>query len=112
MISQVEALVKEANRPGVDVRAEIVGSRPPGKISENHPLVQLAVKVLSSLKLESYLNIGSTDANIPLSQGLPAICIGLTHGSGAHTMSEAIQTQPVELGLRQLTDIVKGAFDL
>ncbi|RPI88506.1 MAG: M20/M25/M40 family metallo-hydrolase [Chloroflexi bacterium] len=112
MISQVEALVKDANRPGVEVRAEIVGSRPPGKISENHPLVQLAVKVLSSLKLESYLNIGSTDANIPLSQGLPAICIGLTHGSGAHTMSEAIQTSPVELGLRQLTEIVKGAFDL
>lgn len=112
MIKQVEGLVKAANRPEVDIRAEVVGSRPPGAISENHPLVRLAVKVLQEIGLQPFLNIGSTDANIPLSQGLPAICIGITHGSGAHTRDEVIQTPLVELGLRQLTGIVRGAFDL
>jgi acetylornithine deacetylase/succinyl-diaminopimelate desuccinylase-like protein len=48
------------------------------------------------------LNASSTDANIPISRGIPAICIGLTRGSGAHRVDEMIEVAPIEQGVVQL----------
>jgi acetylornithine deacetylase/succinyl-diaminopimelate desuccinylase-like protein len=112
LVNQVERLVVTANRTDVEVTAHIIGQRPAGEISPNHPLVRLAFSCLEAQGLQPRLNIGSTDANVPLSLGLPAICIGLTTGSGAHTTSEYILTQPVAQGLAQLVDVVTGAFHL
>jgi acetylornithine deacetylase/succinyl-diaminopimelate desuccinylase-like protein len=53
------------------------------------------------------LNVGSTDANIPLSRGYPAICMGLTTGGGAHTTSEYIDISPVGQGLGILVDLIQ-----
>ena len=58
------------------------------------------------------MNIGSTDANAPLSRGYPAVTIGLTNGAGSHTVGEYIQVQPLILGLRQLFCLVENAFRL
>lgn len=112
LINQVEQLVDACNQIGVEVCAEIIGQRSPGKISSEHPLVRLASSCLEAQGLQPQLNIGSTDANVPLSRGLPAICIGLTTGGGAHTTSEYILTQPLSQGLAQLVDVVRGIFKL
>jgi acetylornithine deacetylase/succinyl-diaminopimelate desuccinylase-like protein len=106
----VHELVREANRPGVQVTIEQVGERPVGEIPSTHPLVSLAVKSLKACGEEPSLNIGSTDANIPLSRGLPAICIGLTNGEGAHTTREFIFTNGLEKGLSHVMEVVRGAF--
>ncbi|MFN2153406.1 MAG: M20/M25/M40 family metallo-hydrolase, partial [Anaerolineales bacterium] len=102
LVVEVEALVAAADRPSVKFEAEIIGQRPAGSIPENHPLVKLAVQTLEAQGMRAHLNIGSTDANIPLSQGLPAICIGLTHGRGAHTTGEFIYTDPLQKGVEQV----------
>jgi acetylornithine deacetylase/succinyl-diaminopimelate desuccinylase-like protein len=44
----------------------------------------------------------STDANLPLSLGIPAVCLGITRGALAHTVQEYIDTIPVGGGLKQL----------
>lgn len=105
--SRVEELVAVANRSGVVVTAEVIGRRPAGEISLDHPLVQLAARCLQAQGISPRINIGSTDANIPLSRGLPAICIGLTAGSGAHTVDEYIYTPPLAQGLAQLVSVVE-----
>lgn len=110
LADQVEEMVQQARRPKVQVTAEVIGQRPPGEIPPNHPLVRLAVACLEELDVLPRLNIGSTDANIPLSRGLPAICLGLTHGSGSHTIAESIQTGPLETGLQQLVNVVRSIF--
>ncbi len=110
LTDQVERLVALANRPGVQIRAEMVGQRPAGEISSRHPLVRLAWRALENQGLTPHLNIGSTDANIPLSRGLPAICLGLTLGGGAHTLSEQIQVEPVAAGLAQVLEVVENAY--
>lgn len=110
LADQVEELVGQTRPPQVQVTAEIIGQRPPGEIPPGHPLVQLAVACLQELKIPPRLNIGSTDANIPLSLGLPAICLGLTHGSGSHTLAETIQTAPLAAGLQQLVNVVRSIF--
>jgi di/tripeptidase len=60
--------------------------------------------------LEAKLNIGSTDANEPLSRGLPAICLGLTTGGGSHTTAEYIDVKPVGQGFGILVDLVHAVF--
>lgn len=115
LAAEVEALVQAANRGGEDpvgVRAEIIGQRPAGEIPANHPLVRLGLRCLEEQGIAPYLNIGSTDANIPLARGLPAICIGLTTGGGAHTTGEYIQVRPLAQGLAQLVEVARGAFRL
>jgi tripeptide aminopeptidase len=112
LIEQVEQLIAESNQTFVEVTSDLIGQRPAGEISPDAPLVRLAMSCLEAQGLQPKLNIGSTDANIPLSRGLPAICIGLTTGGGAHTAGEYILTQPLGQGLAQLINVVRGVFKL
>lgn len=105
--NDVERLVIEANRENVEVFSELIGSRPVGQIPVTHPLVKIARRCLEYQGIKPHLSIGSTDANLPLSRGLPAICIGLTHGAGAHTIDEYFTTEPLSRGLAQLHMLVE-----
>jgi tripeptide aminopeptidase len=110
---QVQVLVDAANRRGgeaIHVDAEVIGSRPAGEIPADHPLVKLAKECHSSNGIKVRLNIGSTDTNEPLSRGIPAICVGLTSGRGAHTIREYIDIKPVAQGLGMLVDLVESVF--
>ncbi|MFN2144227.1 MAG: M20/M25/M40 family metallo-hydrolase [Anaerolineales bacterium] len=109
---KVEGLVRLSERPGVRYTCEPIGDRPFGEIAVDHPLVKAGVKALRNQGLDPVFEIGSTDANIPLSQGAPAICIGLSHGGGAHTTSEFMEIAPLATGLAQLLEVVRLAFDL
>jgi tripeptide aminopeptidase len=109
---QVLELVEAANSGEVQATAEVIGERPQGAIPANHPLTRLAMACLEAQGIQPQLNIGSTDANIPLSRGLPAVCIGLTTGSGAHTTGETIDTRPLGKGMEQLVMLVEGVFSL
>jgi acetylornithine deacetylase/succinyl-diaminopimelate desuccinylase-like protein len=110
LLGQVEALIEKRERADVHFELEKIGHRPLGELPSNHPLVRLAVRALKREGVDAKLNIGSTDANVPLSRGIPAICIGLTTGGKAHTMDEYIYTQPLAQGLEQLIRVVRGAF--
>jgi acetylornithine deacetylase/succinyl-diaminopimelate desuccinylase-like protein len=106
--STVNNILQEYQKPGVKVEAELIGQRPAGEIPPDHPLVEIASQSLEQVGIQPRLNIGSTDANLPLSQGYPAICLGLTTGNGAHTTSECINISPMHLGLEQLVLVVEG----
>lgn len=105
---QVMALITQANRPDVQVTCQLIGERPAGEIAEGHWLVQMAKACLSDQGLAASFDIGSTDANLPLSRGLPAICLGLTTGAGAHTVNEYIDLEPLEKGIYQLACLVES----
>jgi tripeptide aminopeptidase len=105
----------EFNRGGEDyvrVSSQRIGFRPAGEIPKKHPLVQLAVRCLEEVGVKPVLGIGSTDANIPLSQGLPAICVGLTRGAGAHTTHEYIETHFLASGLQMLGGLIRGIYPI
>jgi acetylornithine deacetylase/succinyl-diaminopimelate desuccinylase-like protein len=104
---QVEELFKDADREGVKMMAEIIGERPAGEISADHPLVELAIKCAREQGLDAALTIGSTDANIPLSLGIPAVVMGITTGGGAHTINEYMDIDPVEKGMEAVVRFVE-----
>ena len=108
LVESVLETIKGCQKSDVMVEAEIIGQRPAGEISEGHPLVKLAASCLEQLGVQPRFNIGSTDANIPLSRGYPAVCLGLTTGNGAHTQGEYINISPLQIGLEQLLLVIKG----
>ncbi len=108
----VETLFEAARRPGVRVEAQTVGHRPGGEMPRSHPLIRLAVSCLQEQGIEPNLIGGSTDANLPLSLGLPALVMGVTTGGGAHTTKEFIEVEPIEQGMEALAAFVRGAFEV
>jgi tripeptide aminopeptidase len=55
------------------------------------------------LGIRSRLDCSSTDANIPLSLGIPAVSIGAGgQGGGAHTPAEWFHPEGREVGLRRI----------
>jgi tripeptide aminopeptidase len=112
---QVQALVREANceqLQAVSVTSKVIGNRPFGEIHPEHPLVRLACRSLEAAGVQPSLSIGSTDANVPLSLGLPAVCLGLTNGGRAHTKDEFIHTEPLLQGLKQCLALVEAAGEI
>lgn len=84
-------------------RIKELGSRPGGKLPANSPLLQAVQAVDSHFSIRSRVDCASTDANIPLSLGLPAVSIGAGGlGGGAHTCEEWYQPEGRELGLRRI----------
>jgi tripeptide aminopeptidase len=110
---RVEALAAPFNSSAVQVELRVIGDRPAGSIPREHPLVQLAAQSLERSGIGRYtFETGSTDANIPLSRGLPCVCVGLARGGNSHRPDEYIETQDVGRGLDALLRVVRGAFTL
>jgi di/tripeptidase len=72
----------------------------------NSPIVSHALSTLKGLGISPIADASSTDANIAISQGMPAICIGLTSGANAHRPDEYIDIPPIAIGLAQLASLV------
>lgn len=111
LVYAVEKLIRHANKPGISIETEVIGQRPAGEISASHPLVLLGKECLREQGLEAGLISGSTDANVPLSKGYPAIVLGVTTGGSAHTIHEYISTTPVAQGIEQLVKFVSRVWN-
>jgi tripeptide aminopeptidase len=80
-----------------------LGVRPAGKLAPDSPLVATVRSVDTYLGNQSQLESSSTDANVPLSLGIPAIAIGSGgRGAGTHTLDEWFDPVGRELGLKRL----------
>ncbi|MEN3333638.1 MAG: hypothetical protein V7641_3003 [Blastocatellia bacterium] len=85
------------------VEFEQVGNRPSGETPVNAPIVQAAIDCSRILGIEPRLDCSSTDSNIPISMGIPAITIGAGGmSSNCHTLGEWYEPTGRELGLKRL----------
>jgi tripeptide aminopeptidase len=107
LTSSVERALDAENEraTGGKVNAKIkeIGSRPGGRLAEDAAILQYVRAVDTCLSIRSHLDCASTDANIPLSMGLPALSIGAGgQGGGAHTPREWFHPDGRELGLKRI----------
>jgi tripeptide aminopeptidase len=80
-----------------------LGTRPAGNLPDDAPLVTTIRNVDRYLRNKSRLERSSTDANIPLSMGIPAVALGGGgRGGGSHTLDEWYDPTGRELGLKRL----------
>lgn len=87
----------------VTAKLREIGSRPGGQVAEDSSILQYVRATDAHLGIRAHLDCASTDANIPLSLGIPAISIGAGgQGGGAHTPGEWFHPERRELGLRRI----------
>ena len=95
---------------GVEVEVEKVGDRPCSGEVEKTTLEALRNRYRASVRevlgLETLDNSGSTDCNIPLSRGVPAICFGVARGGGVHTRAEKLEAASLYDGCRLFLDFL------
>ena len=99
LLAIVERAAKEG---GGQVKLELVGDRPAGAIPTDHPVVQTCMAVHRALGLKSYTEPGSTDHNVPLSMGLPGVCLSITEGANEHRLDEYIETGQIPTGVKNI----------
>jgi acetylornithine deacetylase/succinyl-diaminopimelate desuccinylase-like protein len=100
----VEDAVLAANLAG-GVRFDIqkIGDRPVGQLPEHSELMGLLQAVDRHLAIRTEPRLASTDANVPLSLGVPAVSIGGGgEGGGIHTYGEWYDARGRDLGLRRI----------
>lgn len=95
VLQAVEAAVADANgrrRRGtraLDLRVELIGDRPSGETPASAPIVAAARAATRLIGETPELVASSTDANIPIALGIPAIALGAGgRSAGAHTTEE------------------------
>lgn len=81
------------NKSGIDDKIELelikIGDRPSGELPETTPLVQRAIAATTFFGEKPRLTRGSTNGNIPIALGIPAITLGRGgKGGGAHSLGE------------------------
>lgn len=87
----------------VAARIKEIGERPAAELDDQTPVLNFVRAVDAYLGIRSRLDCSSTDANIPLSLGIPAVSIGAGgQGGGAHTLKEWYNPEGRDLGLKRV----------
>lgn len=89
----------------------VIGDRPSGETDPSLPLVTAAIEATRLIGRDADLATASTDANVPISRGIPAIAIGAGgRGGEAHTTAEWFENSAGYLGVvRALAIVVASA---
>ena len=99
--------------PLLDLKVDLIGERPTGETPADSPLVELAVEATKLMGVEPRLDQSSTDSNLPISLGIPAITLGAGGTSGcSHTLAEWYDPRGRELGLKRALLVVLGLVRL
>lgn len=102
LVANVEREIAEAEHEQLSMHIDVVGDRPAGELPDDCGLVPIGIDVLRALGIDATCDASSTDANIPISRGLPSMCIGLTSGGNVHRRDEYIRLRPLATGFAQL----------
>jgi acetylornithine deacetylase/succinyl-diaminopimelate desuccinylase-like protein len=91
------------SRGALSFSIEKIGDRPAAQLQGDSPLLEALRAVDRHLGIQTDLRLGSTDANIPIALGIPALSMGAGgDGGGAHTLGEWYSDKDREIGLRRV----------
>lgn len=102
MQKQFENIFENANGDGIKIKITKVGERPCADIdiAKIEDLKKTVVPVIEKvIQKEVSFKSGSTDCNIPLSKGIPALCVGVNIHEGMHTREEWVDKESIVHGL-------------
>jgi len=100
---------RDRSKGKLEWTVELIGSRPGGELAGDSALLGALRAADAAVGNESRIERASTDANIPLSQGIDAIAIGAGgNGGGAHSLEEWYEPAGREMGLQRVLLTVLG----
>lgn len=114
MQEMFEKFLEAYRASGVEIQAELVGDRPcagqldPARQEALEDMARQSIRLATGK--EPTLASGSTDCNIPLSLGIPAVCLGLVESTGTHTRQETLYLESLGPGSRLCMDFLSKFF--
>ena len=110
---RAENSIRAASHQGLKVDVNLIGHRPSGDTSRNSRIVELAIEATKAVGFKPLINCASTDANIPISMGIPAITIGAGgKGGDAHRLSEWYDPAGRDRGYQRALLLILGLTGL
>ena len=107
-------IIAKHRETGLEIAVTSVGDRPcSGDVDpekEQDLSRRTAEAVMRNFGHAVKYGSGSTDCNIPLSMGIPAVCIGCADGGGAHTREEFVYIDSLKSGLGLAFDMILHHF--
>lgn len=108
--------IEEAQKnPKAKITVKLLGERPCEKDVDYEKLKQMTDDIVEISQKHSGLpcriDSGSTDANIPMSLGVPAVCVGSYEGGGAHTREEYIKISSLPTGYKITAETILRFFN-
>ena len=95
-------LERQAKEGEGQVKLDLVGDRPAGSIPADHPVVRTCKAIHAALGVTTFSEASSTDANVPLSLGIPGVCLSITEGANEHRLDEYIETGAIATGVKNI----------
>ena len=98
-----ENVTRSISEGQIELEMTLVGDRPSGQTSESANIVKFAVAAFEAFGIRPTFRISSTDSNVPISLGIPAITIGRGGlGGRSHSLDEwvDIEREPTVRGMQ------------
>ena len=104
-----ENATRRAGDPLLKLKLDLIGERPTGETPAESPLVEMAVEATKVIGIEPRLDQSSTDSNLPISLGIPAITLGAGGSSAfSHSLDEWYDPRGRDLGLKRGLLVILG----
>ena len=104
-----ENATRRAGDPLLKLKVDLIGERPTGETPADSPLVEIAIEATKLIGIEPRLDQSSTDSNLPISFGVPAITLGAGGSSAfSHSLDEWYDPRGRDLGLKRGLLVILG----
>jgi tripeptide aminopeptidase len=108
-----ETAARRPGAPPLELEVRLIGDRPGGATPPEHALVRLTSEATRAVGSKPFLDCSSTDSNIAISRGLPAVTIGAGGASGStHTLEEWYDPAGRDLGLKRALLVALGVVGI
>lgn len=101
-----QSVIASFRTMGIGVEVELLGDRPCKGEVDPSALAKIVTEASLKYGRSRYGECGSTDCNIPLSMGIPAVCFGVYDGCGAHTRDEWVDIESTRTGMKILAEVL------
>ena len=111
LVAALDNLLEERRSDEVKIGKSLIGNRPAASGTPQAPLVQRIIKLREKLGIKTVFTSNSTDANYPMSRGIPSVTIGVCNGGDPHTLNEYLDPDSLDTGLRMFLYLVTGSIN-
>ncbi len=115
MEEKFNSVVEVYREKGIEVNVTVVGERPCSALVDEAVQGEMAERVIAAISRyfgwQPTASKASTDCNIPLSMGIPAVCTGCILGQGAHTREEYVEIGSLLPGLKVAYELILHYFE-
>ena len=92
----------------VELELKTISNIQASKQKYNHPLVKSAVEIMKTLGVEPMSEASESELSIFLSNKIPAVTLGITHGDNYHLENAIMEIEPMFKGIAQIVGVIKA----